>query len=80
MQPDNAAILAHRAAQVMQRAPQEPGYSAIWLPWLSVALALVIAGFDLSRRRLPKALVSSVNWGVTPILDAMQALPSGGGG
>ena len=73
MQPDNAAILAHRPAEVLQMTPQEPGTSA---SWLSVVLALAIAGFGLSRRALPRALVLGTDWSVTPILDDMQAIHS----
>ena len=77
MQPDHAAILANRLPQVPQVSPRSPGVHVPWLPWLSVALAVLIAAFDLTRRRLPKVLVSGVNWGVSPILGVMQAVHSG---
>jgi multicomponent Na+:H+ antiporter subunit D len=77
MQPDNAAILAGQPTGVVPVAAQTPGDLVPWLPWLSVALAVLIAGFDLSRRHLPERLVTGVNRGVAPILDALQAVHSG---
>jgi multicomponent Na+:H+ antiporter subunit D len=77
MQPDNAAILAGQPTSVVPVAAQTPGDLVPWLPWLSVALAVLIAGFDLSRRHLPERLVTGVNRGVAPILDALQAVHSG---
>jgi multicomponent Na+:H+ antiporter subunit D len=77
MQPDNAAILADQPAQVMAAEPQRPGDLVPWLPWLSVALAVFIAGFDLSRGRLPKGFVMVVNRGAAPVLSVMQAIHSG---
>jgi multicomponent Na+:H+ antiporter subunit D len=77
MQPDNAAILAGQPTGVVPVAAQTPGDLVPWLPWLSVALAVLIAGFDLSRRHLPERLVTGVNRGVAPVLDALQAVHSG---
>jgi multicomponent Na+:H+ antiporter subunit D len=77
MQPDAAAILAHAQPQSVQSAPQTPGDLVPWLPWVSVAIALLIAGFDLSRRSLPKGLVAGVNTATAPILSTLQAIHSG---
>jgi multicomponent Na+:H+ antiporter subunit D len=77
MQPDTAAILAHVQPQSVQSTAQTPGDLVPWLPWVSVAIALLIAGFDLSRRSLPKGLVAGVNTATAPILSAMQAIHSG---
>jgi multicomponent Na+:H+ antiporter subunit D len=77
MQPDSAAILANAPPQSVRLPPQRPGDLVPWLPWSTVAIALVIAGFDLSRRSLPKGLVKGVNKGTAPILSAMQAIHSG---
>jgi multicomponent Na+:H+ antiporter subunit D len=77
MQPDNAAILAHRPASILPTASKEPVDLVPWLPWLSVALALLIAGFDLSRPRLTGPLALGIDRGLAPILGAMQAIHSG---
>jgi multicomponent Na+:H+ antiporter subunit D len=77
MHPDTAAILSNRPAQLLQVESRRPGDLVPWLPWLSVALAMLIAGFDLSRRNLPDGLVAGVNRGLSPILGAMQAVHSG---
>jgi multicomponent Na+:H+ antiporter subunit D len=77
MQPDNAAILAHRSAQAVQMPPRSPGDLVLWVPWLSVALAVLIAAFGLSRRRVPRNLVTGVTHGLAPVLDTLQAIHSG---
>jgi multicomponent Na+:H+ antiporter subunit D len=77
MQPDTAAILAHVQPQSVQSAAETPGDLVPWLPWLSVVIALLIAGFDLSRRSLPTGLVAGVNTVTAPILSTMQAIHSG---
>jgi multicomponent Na+:H+ antiporter subunit D len=77
MQPDTAAILAHVQPQSVQSAARTPGDLVPWLPWLSVAIALLIAAFDLSRRGLPAGLVAAVNTVTAPILSTMQAIHSG---
>jgi multicomponent Na+:H+ antiporter subunit D len=77
MQPDGAAILAHVPPQSVQLPPQRPGDLVPWLPWATVGIALMIAGFDLSRRSLPKGLVKGVTQLTTPILSAMQTIHSG---
>ena len=77
MQPDHAAILANRLPQVPQVSPRSPGIHVPWLPWLSVVLAVLIAGLSLSRRRLPRVLVNNSDRGLTPVLDALQALHGG---
>jgi hypothetical protein len=77
MQPDNAAVLAHRTAQALQVVARSPCDRVPWLPSLSVALAEVIAAFDLSRRNLPRELALGVDRGMEPVLGAKQAIHSG---
>ena len=56
---------------------RSPGDLVPWLPWLSVALAEVIAAFDLSRRNRPRELALGVDRGMEPVLGAKQAIHSG---
>jgi multicomponent Na+:H+ antiporter subunit D len=46
-------------------------------PWLSVALALLIAAFALNRRHLPKVLERTVHYGAAPVSRFLNALHSG---
>ncbi len=47
------------------------------LAWISVALAVAIAAFDLARDRLPRTLVAAVDVSSRPLLQGLGALHSG---
>ncbi len=56
---------------------QEPGGHHSYLAWLSLALALLIAAFDLWRSRLPRWLATPVERGTAPLFVAVDRLHSG---
>ena len=77
MHPDAALILGvgpHAAAAPAAGLPR-PGPA--WLPWLSVVLALLLAGLDLSRGRLPRRLLRLVDGATGLPLRGLQAVHSG---
>ena len=65
----------HRGGRAQEL--QMPGPSHPFLPWLSVSLAICIAGFSLFRRNLPRALVRSVHVLSAPLFRALGALHNG---
>jgi multicomponent Na+:H+ antiporter subunit D len=75
MHPDNAALLGLRAI------PANTGTAmtapASWASWVSVLLALAIAGFNLSRHSLPAALPRAVDALLRPAFEIVQRLHSG---
>jgi multicomponent Na+:H+ antiporter subunit D len=78
MHPDVAAVLGPGSA-TRQLAPPGalPGSAGSWTSWLSTVLALVIASFDLTRRRLPGTLVQGLDRIAAPVLKALSLLHSG---
>ena len=54
-----------------------PDGGASWPHWLSVGLALALAVFNLSRRKLPQWLVGSLDRVLDPPLDGLRVLHSG---
>ncbi len=77
MHPDASAILGLPHAPSAASDPALPPPSGSWLPWLSVALAIGIAAFELSRRHLPRPLVAGADWLGTALIGGLQALHSG---
>ncbi len=78
MHPDTAALLGPGAAvppsPPVAPAPDPPTTA---LPWLATGLALAIAAFELTRRRLPGRLVRGFDWVTRPPLDVLRTLHSG---
>ncbi len=77
MQPDASAILGLPHPPAAPSSPALPPPSSSFLPWLSVALAFGIAGFELTRQRLPRPLVRSGDRLGTVLIGGLQALHSG---
>ena len=76
MHPDARAVLGGTpAAPVVTAHAAAPPPS--WVPWISVALALAIAAYELTRRRLPRLLVSGWDRRTAPVLNGLQTLHSG---
>ncbi len=80
----SVVTLASRAAtQFMQDAqpmspPTQLGWPLPgWAPWLSIALALVIATLDLTRRERLRHVSKTLRDVLAPVLDRLQALHSG---
>jgi multicomponent Na+:H+ antiporter subunit D len=76
MQPDNAGVLGLMALKTnaelnLLHPPRTP------LAWLSVLLALAIAGFNLLRQRLPENLPKLVDMSLKPVFAVVQKLHSG---
>jgi len=71
MHPDMAAILCGGPAPLTLPEPQ-PGDPLPWLPWVSVPLAIGIAAFELTQRRLPKSLVRGFDRLSTPLLTLLK--------
>jgi multicomponent Na+:H+ antiporter subunit D len=63
-------LLAHTA-------PPLPPTPHAWLPWLSTALAISIAGFGLARRHLPRTLVRGRDAIAGPPFRLLHALHAG---
>ena len=61
----------------MSGAGPVPAEASSWLPWLSVALAFALAGFNLSRQLLPKSLIGAVDRVTGPPSDGLRVLHSG---
>ncbi|WP_428485696.1 complex I subunit 5 family protein [Rhodopila sp.] len=78
MHPDVEAILGLRAANT-GTVPLVPSHDSggSWMPWVSVALAVAIAAFELTRRRLPERPVVWVDRITTPVLNALSTIHSG---
>ena len=57
--------------------PSPQSQSSSWTPWLSVALALVIASFALGRAGIPGSLTLGNDRVVRPFVIILQALHSG---
>ncbi len=76
MHPDVAAILGGGPAPPVLPEPQ-PGDPPAWLPWVSVPLAIGIAAFELTRRRLPKSLVRGFDRLSVPLLTVLETVHSG---
>ncbi len=57
---------------VLLQAPPHP-----WLPWVSLTVAALVAGYDLSRHVLPRGLVWAVDWASWPIFGAVPRLHTG---
>jgi multicomponent Na+:H+ antiporter subunit D len=74
--PDNAGFLG-LAAMAGNHAGALPAPPESMLAWVSVALAIAIAGFNLSRHRLPVLLPKMIDAGLRPAFDIMQRLHSG---
>ncbi len=62
----------HADGATLPAAPAHP-----WLPWITTALALMVAAFDLGRDRLPAALVRASDRVTNPPLEGLNALHSG---
>ena len=77
MHPDAAALLAGRAPAPAGPPPRLPAPPHVWLPWAALALALLLAAYDLARERLPRWLSGGTDRLLSPLVDAMQALHSG---
>ena len=56
---------------------QPEGTPLAWLPFVSVGLAGVIAGFELLRHRVPAVLTTSSDRIVRPVLELLSRLHSG---
>ncbi len=76
MHPDGNALLGLAAGHPSRQAALPPPPKS-WVSWVSLTAALVIAAFELRRRKLPSALVGGVDAVTTPLLDCLQAVHSG---
>ena len=69
------------AARQMLNSPgdttQFSGEKLFWLPFVSVTLAVAIAGFELMRHRIPTFLAGGVDRLLRPVLDPLSCLHSG---
>ncbi|HET9148464.1 MAG TPA: proton-conducting transporter membrane subunit [Acetobacteraceae bacterium] len=76
MHPQAEAILglAPMKARHPAGVPEAP---ASWVPWFSVALALAIAAFELTRRHLPRLLVAPIDKVLNPALGLLRTIHSG---
>lgn len=72
-------VIASAARQMLGiEGSHEPESMPIaWLPFVSMGLAVVIAGFELSRHRLPALLTGGVDHTVRPVLESLSRLHSG---
>jgi multicomponent Na+:H+ antiporter subunit D len=75
--PDNNSILGLASYEIGATGSAPSALPTSWLSWLSVALALIISGYQLSRRELPRLVVRSVALATRPLLGALQAIHSG---
>ena len=77
MHPDAAAImgLPAPAPQAVPPDPGVPGRSAV--SWISVALALAIAAFQLGRGSLPRGVADWWSAAAAPVANWLQDLHSG---
>ena len=75
--PDGAAILglAPAAALPTMELPSHTAYG--WLPWFTTGLAVLVAGYDLGRGRLPSVIVAGIDRLIGPALDVLRDLHSG---
>lgn len=76
MHPGTDAILGLKPRQPLP-VTSTPDLPALWVPWVSVGLALLIAAFELTRRRLPRRLIGGFDRLSAPVLGALQAVHSG---
>jgi multicomponent Na+:H+ antiporter subunit D len=81
MRPDVGMILGDAppapAAVAQAGAGAGAATPTAWLPWISVALAVLIAAYELARRRLPRLLVAGWNRLAAPVVGGLQSLHSG---
>ncbi len=78
MHPDVHAILGAGAGQAEQVATAPASLpQASWLGLLSVFLALVIAGYQLTRRSLPRVLAAPIDSGATVLSRMLNRIHSG---
>ena len=77
MHPDAMAILGTGSNPPAPLAPLPTHASRPWLPWVSTALALSIAAFDLFRRDLPRVLTAGTGLLTTPLFRALDWVHSG---
>lgn len=75
MHPDNRALLGGMNLVVPAGVVARPDASLAG--WVSVALALMIAGFNLARGDLPRRLPQAVDAGLRPLFWSVQKLHSG---
>ena len=76
MHPDVPALLGLAPFRPLP-APPLPAPPTAPEAWISVVLALLIAGFGLGRQALPGGLVAGVDALAKPLLDGLQKLHSG---
>ncbi len=72
-----AAEASPRSPTLAQPSSEPPASGSPWLPWLSVALALLLASLDLSRGRLPGRLRRLVDGATAMPMRGLQAVHSG---
>jgi multicomponent Na+:H+ antiporter subunit D len=78
MHPDVGAILGMTAPTPGPLiAAHEPSSADGATPWLSVSLAVIIAAFALTRRRLPRALTGASDWLSAPVVKTLNRIHSG---
>ncbi len=78
MYPDVGAVLGPAAQPVpLLSAGPQPNPSTSATPWISVLLALAIAVYGLTRRRLPGLLVGGLDRLLGPVLQGLSGLHSG---
>ena len=66
------SFLGHGAAR-----SASPGVAHAFVPWLSLGLAVAVAGYDLLRFRLPGAMNHGVTLGLQPFHRVLEAWHSG---
>lgn len=73
--PDGTAILANRPPGVPPPLPMLPSPHPL-LPWISLAVALWVAGFDLGRVHLPR-WIQAAGGVADPIFALLRVVHSG---
>ena len=58
-------------------AAHEPRSADGATPWLSVSLAVIIAAFALTRRRLPHMVTVASDWLSAPVIKTLNQIHSG---
>ena len=72
-----AAVPQATLATVSQPGVSQPGSSNDLMPWVSVSLAILIAGVTLSRRRLPGMLTRGFDRVLSPVFQTLNQIHSG---
>jgi multicomponent Na+:H+ antiporter subunit D len=78
MHPDAQAVLGAGYGAPHQVAGERATHAAgPVVPWIGVGLALLIAGYELGRRHLPRPLLRAISVATDPLFARLQRLHSG---